>query len=416
MKIRNIVMATALVISAVACHDDDAINKSFVDVKVSMPSHLEGKSAELENAVFTLQNVNTGEKLVRETSYIPQVYFDLEDGLYNISVEGTITYSNLSLDNTYIKKETSVRAKQENIQVVGGDIDLDLEFVTFNPSQGFLLSEVMFAHTLTPEGKLYAAGDQYIEIYNNSDKVLYADGLCVAESELQSVDALNEYTPDIRNEAVPVRAVYMIPGNGKEYPVQPGETLLLSDVAIDHTQVNSNSYDLSKSNFEWFDGADIDTDVPEVKNMVRMLTKEDVKGTWDIHGKGYSSFILFRFDKEIKPETFVKDYAYHYQYTFVMGDLSIDMPFDAWKVPNDFIIDAVQCSTPSEYQWMVMSPSLDASYTHSGDGDASRYGRSVKRKVLRVDGDRSILQDTNDSASDFIPTAEPSPGIIETLN
>ncbi|WP_321281920.1 DUF4876 domain-containing protein [Marinifilum fragile] len=414
MKIRNIIIAAALLISAASCDDNDAINKSFVDVKVSMPSHLEGKSAELENAVFTLENVNTGEKLVRETSYIPQVYFDLEDGLYNISVEGTITYSNLSLDNKSIQKETGVRAKQENIKVVGGDLDLNLEFVTFNPSQGFLISEIFFADTRTPEGKQYAAGDQYIEIYNNSDKVLYADGLCIAETELMSVEALNEYTPDIRNEAVPVSSVYMIPGSGNEYPVQPGETLLISDIAINHKEANKNSFDLSKSNFEWFDGEDIDTDVPEVKNMIKMVSTS--KSVWHLHSRGFKSYILFKFDKEVLPEEYVKDYAYHYEYLFVFNDMEFPMDYDAWKVPNEFIIDAVQCSTPSEYQWMVMSSSLDASYTHSGDGDASRYGRSIKRKVLHVEGDRSILQDTNDSASDFIPTAEPSPGIIETLN
>lgn len=414
MKIRNIIIVAVLMIFAVACDDDDAINKSFVDVKISMPSYLEGKNAELENAVFTLENVNTGEKLVRETSYVPQAYFDLEDGLYNLSVEGKITYSNLSLDKTFVDKATSVRAKKENIQVVGGDIDLNLEFVTFNPGQGFLISEVFFADTRTPEGKQYAAGDQYVEIYNNSDKVLYADGLCIAETQLMTVEELNEYSPDIRKEAVPVSSVYMIPGSGKEYPVQAGETLLISDIAINHKENNKNSFDLSKSDFEWFDGADIDTDVPEVKNMIKMVSTS--KSVWHLHSRGFKSYILFKLDKAITPEDYVREYAYHYEYKFVFGDFEIMMDFDAWRVPNDFIIDAVQCSTPSEYQWMTMSPSLDASFTHSGDGDASRYGRSVKRKVLRVDGDRKILQDTNDSASDFRPTAEPSPGLIESLN
>ncbi|WP_161636211.1 DUF4876 domain-containing protein [Saccharicrinis fermentans] len=61
-----------------------------------------------------------------------------------------------------------------------------------------------------------------------------------------------------------------------------------------------------------------------------------------------------------------------------------------------------------------MNPSLDISWTHCGDGDDARYGKSVKRKVDRVESDgRKVLLDTNDSAFDFIPTAEPSPGTIE---
>lgn len=412
MNLRNLALAVLVMVSAVACDDEnDGIDKSLVDVSVKMPKYLEGKNIALEGATFTFENVNTGEKLAREVDYIPQTYFNLEDGLYNLQVTGTVSYTTLSSDKKEVKKESQVRAKEENIKVVGGNFEMELEFVTFNPGAGFLISEIFFADTQTPEGKQYGSGDQYFELYNNSNEVLYADGLCIAETELMSTDKLSEYSPDIRNDSVPVSSVYMIPGSGKEYPVKPGETLLISDVAIDHRANNSNSFDLSKSDFEWFDGADIDTDVPEVKNLIKMVSNS--KSVWHLHNRGFKSYILFKFDKALTPEAFTKEYAYHYEYKFVFGDFEIMMDQDAWKVPNKLVLDAVQCSTPSEYQWTVLSPGLDVSFTHSGDGDASRYGRSVKRKVVGYEGDRKVLQDTNDSAFDFIATAKPSPGTIE---
>jgi len=118
---------------------------------------------------------------------------------------------------------------------------------------------------------------------------------------------------------------------------------------------------------------------------------------------------------DVTPEKFTKDNAYHYQYTFVWGDFVRVMEFDAWQVPNNLIIDAVECSTPSGYEWKALSPSLDLTWTHSGDGDDARYGKCVKRKVSYMDGERKVLMDTNNSAHDFIPTADPSPGVIEEL-
>ncbi len=76
------------------------------------------------------------------------------------------------------------------------------------------------------------------------------DGLCIAETALNSAQSLNEYTPDIRNSAVPVAAVYRIPGSGKEHPVKPGESIVLCDIGINHKNENPNSIDLSKANFE----------------------------------------------------------------------------------------------------------------------------------------------------------------------
>ncbi len=416
MKIKSLLILAIAVLVMASCSEDDevVINRSLVNLVVKMPSSIDNGTAELDGiAMFTFENVNTGEKLVREVGYIPQTFFDVEDGLYNVEVRGKIRYEVEAVNGEILVRKDEVRAMKKNVEVVGGNFSLSLEFFIPVKGKGLVLSEIFFASTQTPEGKQYSGGDQFFEIYNNSDKVMYADGLCIAETELLTVRELNEYTPNILKDAVPVSSVYMIPGKGKDYPIQPGQAIVISDIAINHKEKNANSFDLSKSDFEWFDGKDIDVDVPEVPNLIKMVSTS--KSVWYLHNRGFTSYVLCKFEDVMTPEKFTTDYAYHYKYHFVYGDFQKWMDFDAWKIPNKYIIDAVECSAPSSFEWLVMDPRLDISYTHCGDGDASRYGKSVRRKVIAEENGRKILQDTNDSAKDFIPDATPSPGVIEAF-
>ena len=80
----------------------------------------------------------------------------------------------------------------------------------------------------------------------------------------------------------------------------------------------------------------------------------------------------------------------------------------AYKVPNDWVIDAVACTVPSINQVRQFSEKLDAGWTYASpqniDKDDQRYGHSVRRKR----GDDGKLIDTNNSSNDFIPNAIPS--------
>jgi len=397
-------------LSFFSCSDNDVIPTSDVNLTVALPTSLSGNSATLKSANLELTNVNTGVVETQTLTSLTIPTLNVEDGLYNISIEGEVSYVTMNADSVNVTVTETVRAIKENIEISGGDFSDDIDLFIYKESAGFVFSEIFFAGTKTPEGDQYNS-DKYFEIYNNSDTILYADGLCIAESQLLSTMALNEYTPDIRSEYAPVKSVYRIPGDGTQYPIEPGEVFIVCDQAINHKEGNSNSFDLSIAKFEWFDGADVDIDVPEVPNLEKMVSTSS--SSWSLHNRGFKSYVLFKMDG-VTPEEFTTDYAYYYEYTFVWGDFVKVMDFDAWKVPNSLIIDAVECSTPSEYEWKTIDPSLDLTWTHSGDADDARYGKSVKRKVDHTETDgRKVLLDTNSSAFDFIATAEPSPGTIE---
>ena len=88
--------------------------------------------------------------------------------------------------------------------------------------------------------------------------------------------------------------------------------------------------------------------------------------------------------------------------TFPMSD-------DYWKVPNSWIIDAVNLSIEESFAWIVTSPLLDAGWTYCGkiDGDETRFGKSVHRKSVSTTSSPYYM-DTNDSTADFIPETSPS--------
>src|SRR5690606_16712516 len=109
-------------------------------------------------------------------------------GSYAITLSGDISYSRDGLDF-----EGEVRGVLDGAVISGAQKALTLELFLYNNKTGFVLSEIYFTGSLTPEGKTYN-GDKYFVVYNNSADVLYADGLVFAESDFLTTEK-REYTP-----------------------------------------------------------------------------------------------------------------------------------------------------------------------------------------------------------------------------
>jgi len=223
-----------------------------------------------------------------------------------------------------------------------------------------------------------------------------------------------DYTPDIMKEAMTVQAIYTIPGNGTDHPVQPGESLIICDTGMDHRVANPNSFDLSRADFEWYDESSVpahmDIDSPTVPNLDKYYCY--TLSFWILHNRGFRAFALARIPE--KKEDFLKNYLYTYKYVMVLPAGTFPMEQTAYKVPNEWIIDAVNTSVESRYVWNVTDPSLDSGWTHCGtiDGDKTRYFKSVRRKLLYITRDgRKVLKDTNNSSDDF--NTECVPSLIE---
>lgn len=70
------------------------------------------------------------------------------------------------------------------------------------------------------------------------------------------------------------------------------------------------------------------------------------------------------------------------------------------KIPNTWIIDAVNLAIKDQKKWDLITPSLDYGYTWvcEVDRDKNRYGKAVRRKFNAI---TKKLQDTNNSEYDF---------------
>ena len=80
-----------------------------------------------------------------------------------------------------------------------------------------------------------------------------------------------------------------------------------------------------------------------------------------------------------------------------------------YAIPSRYILDGVLGSQPSGPLYRPLPASIDAGYTYCSK---TYSGKAIRRKVLRKEGERYILQDTNNSTVDFIPDAEPSPFVV----
>ena len=181
---------------------------------------------------------------------------------------------------------------------------------------------------------------------------------------------------------------------------------------MDHTVANGNSFDLTKADFEWYDVSsnpsfeDTDTEVPNLEKIYCYTAT-----IWGPHNRGFTSFALARLgddeNNQLSKDDYLKDYAYTYEYNMIIGGNVYPMSGDAYKIPNKWILDAVNLSVESEYVWNVTSPALDRGWTYCGkvNQDKTRYGKSVRRKVLSG----KTLQDTNDSSVDFLPEQPADP-------
>lgn len=392
------ILAAMMLPLLTACEDSlaggDNTPESVVNLTLDLPDLPDG--ARITNALVTAFNISTQSKSL----FDPDGEIRLMPGLYDISYSATVTIPGGA--------PSTLRGKVSSVQVQGSQLALAMQVYNNIENDDLIIAEVFFTGTLQPSGNQYY-GDDYVKLYNNTDHVIYADGVTLFESKFLTTEKM-DYTPDIMAEAMTVQALYTVPGTGRDVPVQPGEYLLLADTGIDHRVANPNSFDLTCADFEWYDvstkPSSLDIDGP-VTNLDKWYCY--TLSFWVLHNRGFRAFGIARIP--IDRDTYLKDYLYTYDYTLVTAVGDFPMSQSAYRLPNEWIVDVVNTSVNAKYAWSVCDPRLDCGYTACGtiDHDKTRYFHSVRRKLLYVDSDgRAVFQDTNNSTDDFNRMCTPS--------
>ena len=376
MKPKTIIYSLALTILALmaSCSNDDVLAEVNPRLIIDYPSKVKNLKVVSEKILFI--NLTSGEK----TNLTQSDNIRLVEGLYDCVYSADVTFENGEGSGAVISKGTLI-GKAENISITKNGEKFQIETFLSAANEDFIIEEVFFSGTLRASGSQYY-GDGYIKIFNNTDHVLYADGLAFCESKFKSVQYY-EYSPDIR---------------------------------IDHRVANPNSFDLSKADFEWYDvstsPSHLDIDSPTVPNLDKWYCY--TLSFYVLHNRGFTSFALARIPKNINKEQYLKDFLYTYYYTMYLPQGTFPMKQTGYKIPNTWIVDGVNCSVQSSRLWNILPPSVDAGWTHVGytDHDKARYFRSIRRKLQFIDRNGVIhLQDTNNSTDDF--NTECIPSLIE---
>lgn len=220
--------------------------------------------------------------------------------------------------------------------------------------------------------------DRFIEFFNQTDSTLYLDGLVIARAYASSYLGLN-FIDD--PEFIHSNNVWMFPGSGKDYPIEPGQFIICAVDAIDHTANAPESFDHRGADFEFYKPDAPDINNPEVTNMI--MINQDSGIDWLVGGQA-DALVLARTDT---------------------GNMR-------WRdgrilIPYEDVIDGVEyLLNPSDLSRKKLNPQIDAGAT----GGISFYtGRSMERKIsIGPDGVKR-LQDTNNSSVDFRINDRPSP-------
>lgn len=348
----------------------------------------------VKEVTITLKELNSGQTQNIVLNGTKEGLITLLSGTYDISVSGTVVYS---IGGSTV--EGNVAALLKGVVINGLETTKILELSLRGNSGDFVIEEIFFAGTRTPEGEQYD-DDKYIKITNNTEETLYLDGLLLVKSKFQT-DLKEEYTPNIMNSFLAAEAILQFPGNGTTYPVEPGKSVIFAEYAINHKELNSNSVDLSHADFEKFFESSSDVNNPAVTDLTNIYDQ------LVMHGQGVFAYALVRLPEGISAQKLSgndPEYVYDFSYNMIIDGEVFPIPDTAVKIPNAWVVDVVNLGIEESHQWNVTAPSLDMGYAFVTrfDGDAARYGKSVRRKVIGTNANGlSVYLDTNNSTVDF---------------
>lgn len=396
MKITKFILAAALLggmsVQLTSCSDDDNPVVYYpVSVAVNLPQEIADATINDEN--YTFKNVSTNE--VKEFPSAAEI--ELTEGLYDVTYTAHVTMAN--------GVNTTMRAMAQGVKITSGDNTINLVAYNTIESDDLIIVEVFNSGTTTATGGQNR--DTYIKLYNNTDKVIYADGISFFESEFSTVQKY-DYDPDLMPTHVIARTIFTVPGNGTQFPVQPGEYFIMCDRA---NQAVENSFDMTHADVEWYDESQVasqqDTDNPDVPNMDKWFS---YTRSITILDQSQRAFGIARM--KVSQEEFLADYAYTATYEMVTTVGTFPMTKkDCYKIPNEWVLDVVNVAPKENYVWNVTSPALDCgwSYVAENSSDKTRFFKAMRRKMLYLnDEGNPVFKDTNNSTEDFNARVTPS--------
>ena len=265
--------------------------------------------------------------------------------------------------------------------------------------------------------------DQYITIYNPSKQTLYLDSMAIVTNQIDP-RVIFEFAPgdNFVNSYYGVNSIMCFPGKGHDYPVKPGQTIVIVNHAIDHAKdyekylddngENLKEYegidqflDLSKADFEWSPGTDKNNN-PNVPDLMPITPGRAMSTISEAVGLAlvrlpWSPATFAQYEKrnaEADKKAKVKNPVHYINVT------NTDFAdFIAVEIPFNNVID---CMTICPRKRFLMKPSkLDKGFLGVTEENFSSYNNENLLKVMGLSLQRKFdgkgFVDTDNTTTDF---------------
>lgn len=265
--------------------------------------------------------------------------------------------------------------------------------------------------------------DQYITIYNPSKQTLYLDSMAIVTNQIDP-RVIFEFAPgdNFVNSYYGVNSIMCFPGKGHDYPVKPGQTIVIANHAIDHAKdyekylddngENLKEYegidqflDLSKADFEWSPGTDKNNN-PNVPDLMPITPSRAMSTISEAVGLAlvrlpWSPATFAQYEKrnaEADKKAKVKNPVHYINVT------NTDFAdFIAVEIPFNNVID---CMTICPRKRFLMKPSkLDKGFLGVTEENFSSYNNENLLKVMGLSLQRKFdgkgFVDTDNTTTDF---------------
>lgn len=390
-KIKNIYLYISILSMGLIAISCDSFSDAF-DVKKIAPISVTFNTEmgldnfdDLEGLRIVVTNYTEDLRKEKEMSGSTVTFDNLIPGMYSIVVtgksennEGVLYYLNGSLVNRQLltDKET---------------VKISISGLQISP---LVFKEIFYAGT-----DRYYFRNQFYEIYNNSDELLYLDGLYFANLYPGSATSQLPVWPDEDGDKyIYTDRLWKFPGSGNEYPLQPGESCVISQFAANHQleiynpdspiDGSSSEFEFNMNNPRFPDQPAFDmvhafyNGLPDMERVPQYLTS--------VFGGAY---VLFKVpdDEQYDPVN---------NTSLQTRNLASSSTKLYAKIPIKYVLDGVEAvHDETKVDSKRMPGVLDAGITTVG---ATYNSLGVARKKIgeNIDG-TPILQDTNNSTDDF---------------
>jgi len=351
------------------------------------------------------------------------VILNVEPGIYNVTVIGQLTMPGEEIATIQgvvgtftVTRDGVLTASVSGENQDAFDMNSEKTFflnevtiqLSFSYASELIIRQVYFGGGPTTEGANWNR-DQFIEVFNNSDRIVYLDSLIIgglAPTNGWNANPNHNTWTEVGLVAF-FGSMWMVPGSGTCHPLLPGEGVVFAPEAVDHGAHPRNALSglqLNRAHFAMFNAQHhtAQTEPAEGVIILEMLT-----------APAGNRFVISVTSPAVAIARIPNMQA---EWWDRMDEFHITQPGSTsqtrhWTIRPEWIIDGVDITTPDAAQGATsvikrLPTNIDLTFTYLENGNT--VGDAITRRLDRIENGRHIYQVTRNSAADFV-TARPNP-------